>query len=281
MSQSDKLMTFPVPACPCAGPRNDPLQTMTSSSISTSGTRGYRFGFLTLPQYSLIALSNALEPLRMANRVVGREVYQWAILTPDGIPAAASNGLTLTPTLELGSAGGFDIVFVCGGVNVRNATTPALLRILQRLAQARVALGSLCTGGYALTKAGLLNNYRAAIHWEDLSALREEFPRVILSPQLFVIDRNDPEGLMKLQDPVASVPLQLNQRSFGCIIELAVIGHRPRARSFSNASRGSVEITVLPGSRGQLFPVLTSSAPLRHCCCAGHIVVSHKFRIGL
>ena len=41
-------------------------------------------------------------------------------------------------------------------------------------------------------------------------------------------------------------PLQLNQRSFGCMIELAVIGHHPRTLSPSDASRGSVEITVLP-----------------------------------
>ena len=130
--------------------------------------RAYRFGFLTLPQYSMIALSNALEPLRMANRVAGREFYRWAILSTDGEATVASNGLTLTPTLELAKAGSFDIIFVCGGVNVRSATTPALTKTLQRLAQTRVALGSLCTGGYALTKAGLLNNYRAAIHWEDL-----------------------------------------------------------------------------------------------------------------
>ena len=41
-------------------------------------------------------------------------------------------------------------------------------------------------------------------------------------------------------------PLQLNQHPFGSMIELAVIGHRPRARSSSDASRGSVEITILP-----------------------------------
>ena len=77
-------------------------------------------------------------------------------------------------------------------------------------------------------------------------------------------------------------PLQLDQRSFGCMIELAVIGHRPRARSSRDASRGSVEITVLLRTpRRQLSPVLTSSAPLRHCYCAGHFVVSHEFRIGL
>jgi hypothetical protein len=58
------------------------------------------------------------------------------------------------------------------------------------LARRRVDLGSLCTGGYALAKAGLLDNYRAAIHWENMSALREEFPRIAFVEQLFAIDRD-------------------------------------------------------------------------------------------
>jgi transcriptional regulator GlxA family with amidase domain len=48
----------------------------------------------------------------------------------------------------------------------------------------------LCTGGYALAKAGLLDKYKAVIHWENMSALREEFPRVEFSDQLFAIDRD-------------------------------------------------------------------------------------------
>ena len=51
-------------------------------------------------------------------------------------------------------------------------------------------LGALCTGGYALAQAGLLDGYHATIHWENLSALREQFPRVLISDHLFTIDRN-------------------------------------------------------------------------------------------
>jgi transcriptional regulator GlxA family with amidase domain len=86
--------------------------------------------------------------------------------------------------------GTVDILFVCGGINVREAVSPALLTALRRLADRRVALGALCTGGYALAKAGLLDNFSATIHWENLSALREEFPRVRISDQLFTIDRD-------------------------------------------------------------------------------------------
>jgi transcriptional regulator GlxA family with amidase domain len=35
-----------------------------------------------------------------------------------------------------------------------------------------------------------LDNFRATIHWENFSALREEFPRVRISDQLFTIDRD-------------------------------------------------------------------------------------------
>jgi transcriptional regulator GlxA family with amidase domain len=68
--------------------------------------------------------------------------------------------------------------------------SPALLTALRRASDRRVALGGLCTGGYALAKAGLLDNFRATIHWENLSALREQFPRVRISDQLFTIDRD-------------------------------------------------------------------------------------------
>jgi transcriptional regulator GlxA family with amidase domain len=150
----------------------------------------HRFVFLTLPNYSLIALSTAVDALRMANRVTRQEVYEWTLASLDGKPMTASCGLTLEPTVALEQIGPANIVFVCGGVNVERAVGPELLAALRRLAQRHVALGSLCTGGYALAKAGLLDKYKAVIHWENLSALREEFPRVTFSEQLFVIDRD-------------------------------------------------------------------------------------------
>jgi transcriptional regulator GlxA family with amidase domain len=152
--------------------------------------RKCKYAFLTLPNYSLIAVANALEPLRMANRLVGKEVYQWSLISMDGQASGASSGLTLSPTGSLDKLGAVDIVFVCGGINVRDAVSPALLTALRRLADRRVPLGALCTGGYALARAGLLDHCRATIHWENLSALREEFPLVKISDQLFTIDRD-------------------------------------------------------------------------------------------
>src|SRR6202043_3689440 len=78
-----------------------------------------KFAFLTLPRYSMIALSNAVEPLRMANIVTGEPVYDWSIVSLDGQPVRASNGLQLSSTIPLEQAGRLDILFVCGGVDVQ------------------------------------------------------------------------------------------------------------------------------------------------------------------
>ena len=149
-----------------------------------------RYAFLTLPDYSMIALTNAIEPLRMANRVSGQNAYEWLVVSSDGVPVTASNGLMLTPTTSPGRC-----ARCRHGVRLRRrqrprGRSPALVNVLRRLAARRMPLGALCTGGYALAQAGLLDGYHATIHWENLSALREQFPRVLMSDHLFTIDRN-------------------------------------------------------------------------------------------
>ena len=149
-----------------------------------------RFVFLTLPDYSFIALSSAIEVLRMANRVARRPAYEWTVVSVDGAAVVASNGLQLAPTVSIEAMGLPDIVFVCGGNGVEQSVTAELVDVLRRLAQRQVALGALCTGAFALAKAGLLDDYRAVIHWENKAAAREQFPRVLFSDHLFAIDRD-------------------------------------------------------------------------------------------
>jgi len=147
------------------------------------------FGFLILPDYSMIAVTNAIEACRMANRCLGREVYTWSVLGLDDKPVLASNGLAMAPMMALDSAKP-DIVFVCGGVDVRGKTGKPHLAALRKLARRGANLGALCTGTFALAEAGLLNGYRCAVHWEDSAAIRAEFPQLQLVNELFVLDRD-------------------------------------------------------------------------------------------
>jgi transcriptional regulator GlxA family with amidase domain len=149
-----------------------------------------RVGFLTLNEFTMIAFASAIEVLRMANHLGGKDYYSWSVITMDGPPVPSSNGLAPHRTTTYEAAGPLDMVFVCGGTNVEKFVDDRVLALLRRMARRGVVLGGLCTGTYALVKSGLLDGYQCTIHWENMASLRESHRRVEFLEELFVIDRD-------------------------------------------------------------------------------------------
>ncbi|WP_347557470.1 GlxA family transcriptional regulator [Robbsia sp. KACC 23696] len=147
------------------------------------------FALMPLPNFTMIAFVNAIEVLRMANYLMGRNIYRWTVITPEGGPVSASNGLAVD-SMAADACGTPDMVFVIGGIDAQRETRPEHLSTLRRFSRQGSALGGLCTGTYALARAGLLEGYACAIHWENLSALKEEFTQTRFLKELFVIDRD-------------------------------------------------------------------------------------------
>ncbi|RQR30185.1 MULTISPECIES: GlxA family transcriptional regulator [unclassified Burkholderia] len=144
-----------------------------------------------LPSYSMIAFTNALEALRIANYVDRIEHYRWTVFSVDGVPVEASNGIAIRPVQALDPSGDLpDVMIVCGGTHIRETVDARLRQALVALASRGIALGSLCSGAYALMSAGLLDDYRCTVHWADLFRLRAEFPDVRITRELFVVDRD-------------------------------------------------------------------------------------------
>ncbi len=83
-----------------------------------------------------------------------------------------------------------DTILVCGGVEVQAATTRGVLNWLRREARRGAVMGGLCTGAWALAKAGLLDGRRATIHWENQDGFAEAFEAVKMAKSVFVIDGN-------------------------------------------------------------------------------------------
>ena len=138
----------------------------------------------------MIAFSAAVEPLRMANQLTGTELYQWHVISTDGQPVSCSNGITIAAQLAAGNKERFDAVFVCGGVNIHRVDDEVGMHWLRQLDKAEIVLGGICTGSYFLAKADLLSGYRCTIHWENMASAREEYPHLVISPELFEMDRN-------------------------------------------------------------------------------------------
>lgn len=143
-------------------------------------------GFVLVPGFSMMAFLSAVEPLRVANRLAGRDLFRWQAFSPAGDPVPASNGMTMV-TEALPPDAMPPTLIVCAGFEPQKAETKALLGLLRRAARRGVTLGALDTGTHVLAAAGLLDGQRVTMHWEAVPAFREEFPGIAVSDELFEI----------------------------------------------------------------------------------------------
>ena len=161
--------------------------------MSESAQQPTRFGFLLLNDFTLISLSSAVEPLRMANRICDESVYSWKTLSENGESVSASDGLSIGVDHSISEAGlfaKFDVIIVCTGRRVERNTTSTVLKWLREANHCNVALGAICTGSYVLAEAGLLDGICCSIHWENMAALADVYPEVVVSRNVFTIADN-------------------------------------------------------------------------------------------
>ena len=164
------------------------LPVKATQTAKATGTK--RFVFLLLDRFTMLAFASAIEPLRIANRVIGRPAYAWALAGEGGSTATCSNGSSFKLDMGLDDLDREDVLLVCGGIDVQKASTRGALNWLRREARRGIIIGGLCTGAHALAKAGLLDGKKATIHWENQDGFLEEFEDVNLTKSVFVMDGN-------------------------------------------------------------------------------------------
>ena len=138
----------------------------------------------------MLSFACAIEPLRLANYVAGKELYTWKLAGENGIEAKCSNGSIFRLDMALEELNREDVILICGGLDIQKSTTKPLLNWLRREARRGNTIGGMCTGAFALAKAGLLDGKKATIHWENQDGFLEEFEEVRLTKSVFVMDGN-------------------------------------------------------------------------------------------
>jgi AraC family carnitine catabolism transcriptional activator len=156
----------------------------------TSEAEVVRYGFLLLPEFPIYALIPAIEALRLANQNRGRKLYSWHFFSPDGRPVRAGNGMAVPVEAAMADIAWFPALFICAGNHPMQYATKRVLSWLRRLARHGAVLGAIDTGVFALAAAGLLEGYKATLHWEALAMFRDRYPGIAVSEQLYVIDRD-------------------------------------------------------------------------------------------
>ena len=170
-----------------------------------AGERPRRFVFVLLDNFSIHSFASALDSLRIANRMSGRRLYSWELWSEGGRAVSCSAGTSFNPESDLGALHAGDTVLLCGGLDIREATTKGLMTWLRREVRRGVVVGGLCTAAYTLARAGLLDGRRATIHWENQDSFAEEFDEITLTKSIFVID----DGRMTTAGGTSSIDLML------------------------------------------------------------------------
>ncbi|MEO9337956.1 GlxA family transcriptional regulator [Mesorhizobium sp. SB112] len=153
--------------------------------------------FFLIPDFTMVAFATALEPLRIANRMIGYEAYKWRLASIDGKPVRASNGVECAVNTSLDDerrkmAGPErpSMAIICSGINIEKYANKSVFAWLREEYNRGVSVGGLCTGAHVLAAAGLLSNKRCAIHWENLPGFAEAFPKANVFADLFEVDHN-------------------------------------------------------------------------------------------
>jgi AraC family transcriptional regulator, glycine betaine-responsive activator len=143
---------------------------------------------LVYPDASLMSLAATLDPMRAANRIAGRRIYRWGIVSMDGTAPATSCGLQVVVDGRFEPARRRDLLIVLAAFNVFEHSTPKTLHAVRTGARNAVMTGGIEAGAWVLGLAGLLDGRAATTHWEDLEEFAARFPLADVRPDRWVID---------------------------------------------------------------------------------------------
>lgn len=143
-----------------------------------------------LPPCSMLGIGCVAEPFALANRLSGRALYELKFYSWDGEPITLKNGLPFPVHGALRELIRCDQLFLLSERIVDFADAALFNATLTRLAQRADLLGGIDSGAWWMAAAGLLDGYRATIHWPVQGQFSERFRKIVASHHLFELDRD-------------------------------------------------------------------------------------------
>ncbi|WP_159084683.1 GlxA family transcriptional regulator [Dongshaea marina] len=113
------------------------------------------------------------------------------IVTMDGRPAMATNGVSVTPHCSVKEVDSADLILIPSQgfyFRERNEEFFAKVAWLKKCHENGADLASVCTGAFTLAATGLLDGKTATTHWGVAEEFKKAFPKVDLRTDVMVTD---------------------------------------------------------------------------------------------
>ncbi len=147
------------------------------------------YGFLVLPGFPMACLTSAIEPLRAANEISGRQAFRWLVISENSEPVVSSAGVRFDPDTILADVQHCHATYVMGSPTatfLQEKQTPAILR---RMARSGSIIGGFSGGLFSLATTGLLDGHKCSIHWVYEAAFATQFPDIERTDRVITVDR--------------------------------------------------------------------------------------------
>lgn len=150
-------------------------------------------GILVFPDVEVLDFTGPFEVFSVATRVCRRDrgpqaaPFEAFFVAETADLVRARYGFQVKPHYGFDDCPRVDLLLVPGGVVDQPRSSARTLDWIKRTAATADLVASVCTGAFLLAQAGLLDGLRATTHWEDVEALRQEFPAVeVIGDQVWV-----------------------------------------------------------------------------------------------
>ncbi len=158
--------------------------------ITATSTKPFRVGLLLVDGFALMSYSAAIEPLRAANLLAGKTLYEIEQVPVVGAQSVSSSGAIIKASAHVGERVDFDLILVVAGGDPARFSDERIYQWLRHLARRGVLIGGVSGGPVILAQSGIMAGRRMTVHWEHAPALAEYAPMLALERTIYVIDRD-------------------------------------------------------------------------------------------
>ena len=162
-------------------------------TLSVNSSTHLSVGFVLMPSFTLLPFSAFVDALRLAadEGDQSRQINcQWALMGHTLEAITSSSGVAVQPWETYRDPADFDYVVVVGGLLDNTLKgSQHVIDYLRQVDAAHVPIVGLCTGSFAMIRAGLMDQRRCCVSWFHYKDLTDHYTNVTpIADQLFVDD---------------------------------------------------------------------------------------------
>jgi transcriptional regulator GlxA family with amidase domain len=123
-----------------------------------------RIGFLLVRLFPMYVLVLATDALRLANKYAGERKFDWVLISDEGRPVEASNGIRMDCDIAAGDARDLNYAFVLAGDDQTRTLTRRIRQWVLRIGRSKTVLGAIDSGVFLLAECRVIRHRSITVH---------------------------------------------------------------------------------------------------------------------